>query len=424
MNDLVKGRVGLGLLALVFGWGLVAHASGKGYQLKDLCGGLPKVDLKTPPGFCVGMVDTGNGLVMPRGIVSLNPNTLLLIDMGGWAQNTGKVYLLRRKMEGESYRFTREQLPLDKKWLDRPHSAVLGPDGKVYIGSADRVIRFRPLDLRPEKTVEEVIQGLPSDGRHPLKSMVFDSQGNLYLNIGSASDHCESQAGLSPDQHRACPESDGSDLEFRRGVVRRYRLDAQRNIDRQFTIFAEGLRNSMALAVHPRTADVYQGENARDAIDQQDPQLDDRTLPPEELNLLVEGMHYGWPYCYGHKSRSPEYPGADCTRYRSPELLWPAHAAPLSMVFYVGDLFPRWFHEKLIVAFHGYREEGHRIVAFESDPQGHPVGEPMDLVSGWEQTSTHPRGAPVSLAIAEDGSIYLTEDRNHTVLRIFYKPVH
>ncbi len=39
---------------------------------------------------------------------------------------------------------------------------------------------------------------------------------------------------------------------------------------------------------------------------------------------------------------------------------------------------------------------------------------------GWEKTATDPQGAPVDVMIAKDGSIYVAEDKNGTVLRVFY----
>jgi len=56
--------------------------------------------------------------------------------------------------------------------------------------------------------------------------------------------------------------------------------------------YAKGLRNSMALTVHPQSELVIQGENSMD--------LPDEDAPYEELNVLKEGNHYGWPYCYGN----------------------------------------------------------------------------------------------------------------------------
>jgi glucose/arabinose dehydrogenase len=41
------------------------------------------------------------------------------------------------------------------------------------------------------------------------------------------------------------------------------------------------------------------------------------------------------------------------------------------------------------------------------------------LTPGWNNVEKrHPQGAPLGLAVAEDGAIWVAEDRNATILRI------
>jgi glucose/arabinose dehydrogenase len=138
------------------------------------------------------------------------------------------------------------------------------------------------------------------------------------------------------------------------------------------------------------------------------------------LNLVRRGAHYGWPYCFDNNQPSPEYPGRDCSAYQRPAMLLPAHAAPLGMMFYTADQFPADYRNSLIVGFHGYRKHGHRIVALLPDKNGAPLGRMLDLVSGWNAKDGQPMGAPVDLKVGLDGAVYITEDRNGTVLRLRY----
>ena len=128
---------------------------------------------------------------------------------------------------------------------------------------------------------------------------------------------------------------------------------------------ARGLRNSMALAFHPATGELWQAENARDAIQAAMPQLkSDENLPHEELNLIKADQHYGWPYCYDDNVASPEYPKTACAaQYAAPQRLLPGHAAPLGMTFYTASRFPELYKNSLIIGYHGYRSNGHRLVA-------------------------------------------------------------
>jgi glucose/arabinose dehydrogenase len=170
------------------------------------------------------------------------------------------------------------------------------------------------------------------------------------------------------------------------------------------------LRNALALAVHPRTGLVLMADNGID--------LPDAGVPPEELNVVVKGGHYGWPYCSGAGFRTPDVKGVPrCSRFKAPAVSIPAHAAPLGLLNYQGAMFPdlrgRW-----LVALHGYRSTGHRIVAYTAARGGQPrAGTPSPVLGGWDKVSgKRPQGAPVGMGVAADGSLWVVEDRNRTIV--------
>src|SRR5690606_38303411 len=89
------------------------------------------------------------------------------------------------------------------------------------------------------------------------------------------------------------------------------------------------------------------------------------------------------------------------------------------------SLFPAAYRGNLLVTYHGYRSNGHRLIMVPVDANGIPgSGEPLDVIRGWEKSADgrQPQGAPVDVVVARDGSIYLTEDKNGTLLRVFYDP--
>jgi glucose/arabinose dehydrogenase len=180
--------------------------------------------------------------------------------------------------------------------------------------------------------------------------------------------------------------------------------------------FATGLRNSMALAVLP-DGRLLAAVNARDAIDQADPTLSDDLLPHDTLDLIEPSADYGWPYCFDDNRAAPEYKHYDCSSKHRPTLLLPPHAAPLGMLLYHGSSLP--FDGKIIIGYHGYRAEGHRIVALSLDGKDLPEREPQNILWGWNAApGDHPQGSPVSLYERSDGSVLMTEDTNGTLLRL------
>jgi glucose/arabinose dehydrogenase len=406
----MKTAFSIGLLLATLPLGALAQ-TGR-YTPTGSCDGLPRIDVETPRGICAGVV--AEGFRFPRTVTPLADGSLLVVDMGGWIPKRGSLWRLSRDASARTY--VKHKV---LEGLDRPHGAAIGPDGLLYIGEISRVFRFDPDAANPAATVETVIQGLPTDGRHPLKALLFDRQGHLYVNIGSASDNCEATNGYAPTDGRSCPEAEGHSA---RGVIRRYTLSGPNRTATTWRNYAVGLRNSMALALHPESGLLVQGENARDSINRADRRLDDRTEPKEELNILVPWQDYGWPYCHGDNQTSPEFKGFDCSRMRKPALRLPAHVAPLGMAYYFGGMFPDWYKGKLLVTYHGYRDFGQKLVAIPTDALGKPVGEPLELIKGWYKKGSQPMGAPVGVNVGADGSIFLVEDKNGTVLRLFFDP--
>ncbi|KAF0813211.1 hypothetical protein IGB42_02139 [Andreprevotia sp. IGB-42] len=403
----MRSLCAVGLTGLALSLMSVSAQAADPYQPAGECAGLPRLNLKVAKGFCVGLAATGLG--MPRGVLPLGDGSVLVIDMGGWARGKGR--LLKLTHDGKQYA---SSVVLSN--LNRPHGLQLGPGGQVYIGEDDRIIRIDPKAANPSPQV--VIDDHPTEGRHPLNSFVFGKQGELYVNVGGPTDNCDGHIDADKPVMQSCSDVTG-DIEH--GVVRKY---VQQDGKWTFAVFSSGLRNSMALAVHPKTGVLWQGENSRDYINKKIPGLkNDDNLPHEELNKLVQGGRYGWPYCYDNNVAAPEFPAADCKAMTKPVRLWPGHAAPLGMTFYDAKEAPAAWRNGLMVAFHGYRSNGYRLVFQPFDAKGEPTGNFKELVAGWKNIDgKQPMGAPTDIKAAANGVLWVTEDRNGTLLAISPTP--
>ncbi len=347
------------------------------------------------------MVATELGFV--RG-VAVQGDTIYLLDMGGWHKGRGR--FLRIRNGGHA---TPEVLLTG---LDEPNSLTVAPDGTLYAGMLGRVVRVVLSETPPR--LDDVLTGLPTTGRHPLAAMAAAPDGSLYVNVGSATDHCEAPDGKPPDPTAPCRER--TPTPARASIVR----INPRGTPIQWAEaepVASGLRNSMGLAVMPSGA-LLAAVNARDAINAADPSLSDDALPHDTLDVIAQGADYGWPYCFDRNRPSPEYRDFDCHSMHQPDLLLPPHAAPLGLLVYHGASIAG-LTGRIVLPYHGYRHQGHRLMSLAVKPNGQPAGEPEPLIWGWEnQSGNILQGAPVAIAEMADGSILITEDHNGTLLRL------
>ena len=378
----------------------LSPASAAPYVGAGTCAGFPRLDLQVPDGWCVGLVaDAASGLRFPRRLLEVSPGRFWLVDMGGWDAGRGRLLEFSLPANGAAQPAAMTLLA-DK--LDRPFGIALGPDGKVYVGEAGRIWRTSPFG---PFNAETVIDGLPTDGAHPLKEIVFGDGGRLFVNMGSSTDACRDSAGRQP-----LPCADASGARPRAAVYEAV-LGGPEFTLRSFEPFATGLRNSAALAWVAASGTLLQGENSID--------YSDGASPPEEVNLLRKGADYGWPYCVGARQPARGYEGrADCARSTPPAMLWPAHAAPLQMLA-VPTTAKNAFAGQLMVAWHGYRAGGHRVVSFALDGAGRPSGAPRSWISGWGAArGVRPLGTPAGILVDSFGRLLVVEDRNRTVLML------
>ena len=337
--------------------------------------------LSLPPGFSVTLF--AEGLGKARGI-GISPGGELFVC----SMNRGElVVLLDEDDDGIS-----DRTLIFADGLRNPHSVAFY-NGYVYVGESDKITRFRDDDNNfiADGSGEVVVSGLPTRG-HFTKTVVFGPDGMMYVSIGSSCNICE--------------ESDP-----KRATVMRYNPDGSGG-----TIFSSGLRNSVALAFHPESGELWAANNGRDRIG------DD--LPPEEINILSEGEHYGWPYCYGDGNMNPEYSNekSKCDDTLPPVFDMQAHSAPLGMRFYSGTEFPTKYRGDLFIAFHGSwnrsKKTGYKIVRVLIEDRS-PVGI-EDFVSGWLTPFRTVWGRPVDIEFSADGAMFISDDQGGNIYRVIY----
>jgi len=391
-----SGSAAAGLMVLALGvatWPPVCQAAttptaGNAQQLQS-------VPLQLPPQFRKGTLATAHSLqafdgleisVFARGLkkprmLAFSPAGDLYVSL----PSAGQVSVLPdRDRDGAA-----DSIQVFAFGLDRPHGLVFSGNDLV-VAENGRLLRLpdRDNDLKADRTV--VLSGdLPPGGGHWTRSVEIGADGAYYVSAGSSCNVCE--------------EDDP-----RRAAI--LRIDKDGGPAR---IHARGLRNSVGLARHPQTGALWASNNGRDMLG------DD--LPPEEINLIVAGGDYGWPYCYGQKIPDPDYGSVERCRETLPPLVeMQAHSAPLGIAFGTGLEAPDRLRNMLFVAFHGSWNRtvptGYKLVGIPFK-DGKPSGPPEDIVRGWLQ-GNNAWGRPVAPAVGPDGALYLSDDHAGVIYRI------
>lgn len=313
-------------------------------------------------------------------------------------------------------------------------------DGHLYVSSMTTIYAY-PLrgELVPDGDPEIVVSELPESGSgHRTKPITFDNAGNLYTQVGSPSNSCQTEPGT--------PGSPGMQpctlLEEHGGV---FRFDAEaRNQTHAADGFrySTGQRNIVALEWNESAGALYLLMHDRDSLNQLWPENftveDDIELPAEEFHRLEQNDDLGWPYTYydqirGERMVSPEYGGdgqtvAEAERYKDPLIGFPGHWAPDDLVFYEADQFPERYRHGAFIAFHG------QVSPRRADPGGYnvvfvPMNADGDITGEWEifaddfeipEPGSEVIGRPNGLAIDAEGSLYIVDDAGGRIWKVSY----
>jgi glucose/arabinose dehydrogenase len=280
------------------------------------------------------------------------------------------------------------------KGLNKPHGMAFHK-GALWVANQDGVVRV-PLGADGLAAGEPVyVNHYAGKGGHSTRTIVFGADSAMYVSVGSSCNLCIEE---STD----------------RAAVLRFNEDGSGK-----RVFASGLRNAVGMAVHPTTGAIWVTQNERDYLPP-----DHENLPPEEINILVDGGDYGWPYCYGNRLPNPEYPdAARCARTIPPALELQAHSAPLGMTFLTrATRFPAEYRGDLLVAYHGSWNRdtptGAKVVRIHVR-DGKPTGV-EDFITGWQLPNGRRWGRPVDVVVAKDGAVLVSDDADGTIYRIVH----
>jgi Raf kinase inhibitor-like YbhB/YbcL family protein len=353
--------------------------------------------LKLPAGFNIARF--AEGLYNPRMLAVSEDGTLYAtqrtpgnlvmlrdVDSDG-VVDSQKVILWMKDLHGIAIRGNRMYL-VD---VTRVYSAFIRPDGSV---AEPRVIA----------------RNLPDGGQHPNRTIAFGPDGALYVSVGSTCNACDE------------PNKENATL---------LRMDPDTGERR---IFASGLRNTIGFGWHPAAQRLYGMDQGIDWLG--------NDHQKEELNEILDGKRYGWPFVYESGLLNPQDEPLKVTQpdwaemSENPAGLYTAHAAAMQLSFYTGNQFAAEYRNDAFVAMHGSwnrkPSSGYEVVrmrfnasgdfqSFEPFITGFLVPQPKQdppLPGAQPPPPDGYIGRPTGIAVARDGSLLVGDDSNNMIYRV------
>ncbi len=274
----------------------------------------------------------------------------------------------------------------------------------LYVADTDALLQYHYTPGETRITEQgKVLTSLPGGpiDHHWTKALTVSPDGSkLFVGVGSNSNITENGIGAELD----------------RAAI--WEVDRATGYKR---LYASGLRNPTGLQIDPQSHKLFAVVNERDEIGPD--------LVPDYLTSVTPGAFYGWPWSYYGQHVDvrvqPQRPDMVAKAIR-PDYALSSHVAPLGLLFTEGSSLPPAIRNGALVAEHGSWDRvplnGYKVVyiAFRN---GHPVGVPRTLVSGFlspgEKTV---RGRPVGMALDKTGALLIADDAGDTVWRVRAAP--
>jgi glucose/arabinose dehydrogenase len=344
-----------------------------------------------PAGFKVELLLTG--LANPRQIRTAPNGDLFFTET-----NAGQIKIIRMGKDGKA------EVSLFASGLPGAFGIAFYPLGNspqwLYVGNTQSLVRipYKSGDLKATGSPETLVEGIPRGG-HSTRDVVFSKDGKrLFLAVGSASNVDD------PDDHPT---------EFHRANILEYTPEGK-----FVAVYASGIRNPVGLGINPTTGELWCSVNERDALGD--------NLVPDYITHVREGGFYGWPWFYMGANQDPRHAGKHPElkdKTIVPDVLMQPHNASLGMTFYEGAQFPAEYRGDLFAAEHGSwnrsRRAGLEVVRVPLD-NGHASGVYQDFLTGFTTADGTAWGRPVGVAVARDGSMFVTDDGSKSIWRVSY----
>ena len=328
---------------------------------------------RVPEGFHIQLF--ARDLHHPRMLLSLDDGTLLVSR-----PDLNDVVALRDR-DGDGVADT---IRTAVSGVERAHGLAMR-GRTLYVAGVKKIVAAERLPDGTFGAPREVIANLPDGGQHPHRTIAFGPDGRLYVSVGSSCNDCLE----SHPEHATLLQADAD------GMNRR--------------VYARGLRSMIGFDWHPETGELWGSDAGSERRG--------GALPPEELNRIGDGLHYGWPLCFGKAVEDATHANPDgmsrakfCGVSEASALELPAQSAPAAFVFYRGEQFPPEFRGDAFSVWSGSPAVKETKVVRIRYRDGRPAAV--------EDFLTAAAGRLSGASVGRDGALYVSDAANGVVYRV------
>ena len=359
--------------------------------------------LRVPPGFEVTVYAEGQNFGLPTQITFGPDGNLYVLSLAGsifrlvdddndlFAETVETAF-----WDGDLNYITPDNVEQVPQLPDQLFHAVgmAFQDDILYISDSGRISTLTDNDDDGNfDTLTPLVEGLVSlryEG-HSNNGIAFGPDGKLYVGVGATTDHGPINQPMEAAILRMNP--DGSDLE----------------------VFATGLRNPYDLTFSP-DGDLFAGDNNATEVNRTL-----RMIPPEELNHIRRGAHYGFPDVHGQPP-----PGDDSV---APVVEFYPSVVSAGLTWYAADDFPADWRNGVYIAQWGSGADvlvnrgllfGFAVVfvPLTKDDAGAYHGDFVAFATSATGQITDFR--PIDVTVGPDGALYIIDFFSSRVFRVTY----
>lgn len=276
-------------------------------------------------------------------------------------------------------------------------SGVVWHQGHLYVSEISQISVVKNVDelvKAKKKAVPVVLKGdLPKDFHHGWKYLAVGPDGLLYFPVGVPCNVCA--------------------VDDPYGALHRMRLDGTK-----LETLARGIRNSVGFTFHPTTGELWFTDMGRDMMGD--------NMPPDEVNVLKVGAHYGFPYLHASTVKDPFYfaqkPAS--LQVTTPVADIPAHSAPIGIRFTHKTMLEKSYPGCALVALHGSwnrsKKSGYEVVVGCPD-KANQIKTWTPFLTGFLDNQTV-QGRPVDLLWLNEKTLLVSDDHAGMIWQVKARP--